>query len=1065
VNNIAILITAPASSGKTEYVLNIARDEARFLEKTPQIVLPSRLQAASWQERLARAGGALGVRVGTFDVLANEILNRSGRIVTHLSEPVQKRLLRRLVADMELTYFRRIQHMPGFIDRLLAVIRELKAGGISAGTFRRTIHDLGAEQRLGEIAQVYHTYQDRLKREGWTDYIGASWLALEALRSGVSLPVSRSPIIVDGFDDFTPIQMDILGELAHREGELFITLTASEDEDLRPVVHKRFLRTRRELENTISLEVIQLTAQNKEMARKPVIRHLEKTLFRDDGHEHQRPHAVRMIAAPDREGEVRSALRWLKQGIIREGWSPHETGIIFRDADPYYPYLHATAEEFGLPLYVEEGQPLRENPAIASLINVLRISDRDGETFPWRETVEAWRSPYFDWSQTLPADDAKTPVGIDERHAETLSWIARWGSVVQGLDQWQEAFEMLIEFSSGDQRLDEETPEPPAELPRGEDAVELREFFQRFVQRLNPPQGKHSYRTYIAWIEDLIGEEESTSEETGLNVVECIERGDEQLIERDLEALRSFKESLRGLLWAEKTIGVQKVSYTYFLEELRQVLEGATYQPSAWEREGGILAADVVEARGIPFKAAAIVGLGEGEFPRTIREDPFLRDDDRQIMKEEHGLPLSPSTLSWEGEYFYEGITRASQELLLTRSRIADNGAPWQPSPYWEEVKRRIEIEPEIQTSHSQPPLQETASKYEFLQVLCGAIDRDGVWEAYREINPDKARAVDLAFRILQERGGDDPRVPGPFDGELGTWEDVFSERYSKDHIWSSSRLESYKTCPYFFFSSHVLKLEPREPPQEGLDARQLGNIYHHIFEDLYREVGQNPDLDRLQAALPAVADRVLDRAPRKEGFRRTAWWEQTREEIKLNINRSLQVLEQLDSSFTFYAAEKTFGISGSEGPALILKDKGTDYLKLRGFIDRVDRDQQGRIRIVDYKTSAPYAFHNQAVRDGKKLQLPLYALAAQEALDLGRVTDGFYFHVRHAKPSRFQMRHYYDTGDRGPSAAMTRAVSEAWKSVHSIREGQFVPRVPDNNCPDYCPAAAFCWHYTPRRW
>ena len=277
--------------------------------------------------------------------------------------------------------------------------------------------------------------------------------------------------------------------------------------------------------------------------------------------------------------------------------------------------------------------------------------------------------------------------------------------------------------------------------------------------------------------------------------------------------------------------------------------------------------------------------------------------------------------------------------------------------------------------------------------------------------------------------------------------------------------MESYQTCPYFFFSSHVLKLEPREPPQEGLDARQLGNIYHHIFEDLYREVGHNPSLDRLQAALPVIADRVLDRAPRKEGFRRTAWWEQTREEIKQNISRSLQVLEEIDPSYSFYAAEKTFGISGKDGPVLILRGQGSDRLKLRGFIDRVDRDAEGRIRIVDYKTSAPYDFHNQAVRDGKKLQLPLYALAAQQALGLGTVRDGFYFHVRHAQQSRFQMRSYYDEGDRGPSAAMNRAVGEAWKAVRQIRDGQFVPHVPDNNCPDYCPAAAFCWHYSPRRW
>jgi RecB family exonuclease len=54
-------------------------------------------------------------------------------------------------------------------------------------------------------------------------------------------------------------------------------------------------------------------------------------------------------------------------------------------------------------------------------------------------------------------------------------------------------------------------------------------------------------------------------------------------------------------------------------------------------------------------------------------------------------------------------------------------------------------------------------------------------------------------------------------------------------------RLESYRACPFFFFVSHVLKLEPRDKPAEGLDARQLGNIYHQIFEELYQAAPANP--------------------------------------------------------------------------------------------------------------------------------------------------------------------------------------------------------------------------------
>jgi len=123
------------------------------------------------------------------------------------------------------------------------------------------------------------------------------------------------------------------------------------------------------------------------------------------------------------------------------------------------------------------------------------------------------------------------------------------------------------------------------------------------------------------------------------------------------------------------------------------------------------------------------------------------------------------------------------------------------------------------------------------------------------------------------------------------------------------------------------------------------------------------------------------------------------------------------------------------------------------------------KIRIIDYKTSASYGFTHQAVREGKKLQLPLYALAAQSALKLGMIQEGFYFHVRSAETSGFKLSSFKINGKKGPLAAMENAVGISWKAVRAVQDGSFEPKTPDNGCPDYCPAAEFCWHYRPKRW
>jgi RecB family exonuclease len=205
------------------------------------------------------------------------------------------------------------------------------------------------------------------------------------------------------------------------------------------------------------------------------------------------------------------------------------------------------------------------------------------------------------------------------------------------------------------------------------------------------------------------------------------------------------------------------------------------------------------------------------------------------------------------------------------------------------------------------------------------------------------------------------------------------------------------------------------------------------------------------------VAKEVLDAAPRREQFRETAWWQQTRQEIVQNVARSLEALESLDERFRFHRAEQSFGIEGR--PPLVVRDESGDSFRLRGFIDRVDRADGDRVRIIDYKTAGSSGYTNTAVREGEKLQLPLYALAAQEALGLGEVVDGFYWHVQQAEPSSFTLAKF------GPGAAMTTAVEHAWEAVRGARRGHFVPEPPGSGCPGYCPAAGFCWRYTARGW
>ena len=214
----------------------------------------------------------------------------------------------------------------------------------------------------------------------------------------------------------------------------------------------------------------------------------------------------------------------------------------------------------------------------------------------------------------------------------------------------------------------------------------------------------------------------------------------------------------------------------------------------------------------------------------------------------------------------------------------------------------------------------------------------------------------------------------------------------------------------------------------------------------------EGPELGVL-IAVPARAH--LEEAPRREGFRATAWWRQTCDEILAVLRQTLEALAELQEEFVPFAFEARFGIAGL--PPLVV-DAGGDSFRVRGVIDRVDSAPGHRVRIIDYKTGGPSPYSKRALEEGKKLQAPLYALAARDALELGDPVDGFYWHVRHARRSGLTLRGF----EGGPEAAMDLAVEYTWEAIRGIRAGRFVPRPPADGCPAWCAAAAFCWHHRP---
>ena len=1008
------LLLAPAGHGKTQFVIEQIRATLASEPLSPVIVIvPNSIQAAGFRQRLCAAGGALGVEVHTFHTLYSELLIRAGQPIPLLLDPVRIRLLRSIVDDLcesgAMTHFAALRDKPGFIALLRNSIEEFKRARIFPDDFSASVKGLGA--RLEEIARVYTVYQDWLQKQNWADNEGRGWLAAIALESNPALFADTRYLAVSGFDEFNPTQLAVLSHLANRAKETLITLTGDMEHPQR-AAHHRFYRAQSALINSLNIQPEEMESSS--MLSSSIAK-MEANLFERSNDFSRLPQeatkvatTIEFVEAQTRAVEARAALRWVKSRVVRDGMKLSEVAILARDLEPYRSFLEETATEFGIPLRIVGGQPLNENPAVAALLALLSLPANDWSR---RALIESWRSPYFDFSQQ----------GINSNVAATLDEISRVGKVSQGLSQWREAFEMWKKRKVAE--FEDDLPAMESKVSRLSDVQSLETLeskFQAFVDLLTPPN-RASMKEFVAFVESVIGDDPalltafSSKESDGLNIVGRA-RENPSTSERDVAALRAFKDVLRGLVLAESVFDNDSLAYADFYKDLRGAVESATFTVPA---ESGVFVASALDGRGLSFEAVVLMGLSEGEFPKQEREDILLRESDRAVLRE-HGLPLETKLHGDEATFFYQAITRARQKLLLTRTYLAEDGQAWEPSPFWEEINRLNGTSSTVRIRGDAGLVDsaEAASNVEWVESA-----RD-----LRDIH------IQNGIEVLRARM--DPKAAGIYEGELFD----LSERFGAAHGWSASRLESYGTCPFEFFIAYAMELEPRVEAEEGFDVRMLGSMLHKILEDVYSGV-----------ELTMAAGKVFASAPEEYGFRPTALWTQQQAELLRALEKTIDELNKVSQGYTPKKMEARFGMGE---PSLVLQTSAGE-VRLHGYIDRLDAAPDGSLRVIDYKAGSA-AISASHLKEGRRLQLPIYALAARDALGLGDVSSGFYWHIQKAEASSLKLEKF----EGGVNGAFETAIAHIGRHVTGIRAGHFEPKAPEEGCPSYCPAVNFCWRY-----
>lgn len=103
-----------------------------------------------------------------------------------------------------------------------------------------------------------------------------------------------------------------------------------------------------------------------------------------------------------------------------------------------------------------------------------------------------------------------------------------------------------------------------------------------------------------------------------------------------------------------------------------------------------VILGDVNRSRSKKTKVIFIIGLNDGVFPSTSREEGFINDNDREILKDK-GITLAKTTkenIYEENFNIYKAFTTAEEELYLSYSSTSNDGNALKPSTLIYKIKR-----------------------------------------------------------------------------------------------------------------------------------------------------------------------------------------------------------------------------------------------------------------------------------------------------------------------------------------------------------------------------------------
>lgn len=945
------LIYGKSGTGKSEYIF---KEISSLMENEEKIYIITPEQFSFTAEtkllEISNRESVINAEVLTFNRMAYRVKNEVGGLTKINLSTYGKSAIIYDILDKSKKELKLLGKSEKNIEIVSRLLTELKTHSISIGDLEKAIEieeDLYLKSKLQDIVCIYEKFEQRIEKKYLDENDNLTILADQLQHTDM---FKNTIIYIDEFVGFTPQEYKILLELLKVAKKINITVCTDSLLEIKNKDGDIFYTNKK----TVS-KIINLANSNGIQIDTPVylektyrfkneeLKVLENNLYRTPYNKYnQEVKNISLFLSSNPYSEVEHVAGKIVELVRDTGKRYRDISIITKNTDNYASLARAIFGKYDIPVFIDEKKDLSQSILIKYILAVLEVFAKN-------------------WDFEAVMNYVK--LGFCEMSEEEIfrveNYARRWGIKYNKWynNNWQLGDEDKTEIN----RLRKLIVEP------------LLEFKKNLEGKKNVKQITKVLYQFII----------TNNIQQKLNIkAEKLENA-EKVKEEYVASWNLLIEILDEIVLI---FGEEQVSFDKYAQILKIAVSendlGAI--PASSDQ---VVIGDVNRSRSRKTKVIFIIGLNDGVFPSSNREEGFINDTDREILKT-RGIELAKTTkdnIYEENFNIYKAFTTAEEELFLSYASSSSDGASLKPSTLIYKIKKIFpNIKEESDIIKKEDIITNKKATFETLLLNLRNFE-DGkeinpIWfDIYKIYDKDPEWSERLKKAIKGENYTNNP--------ERISRENL--ERMYGDTIFTSiSRLEQYRRCPFSFYLKYGLNINEKDTFE--IQSIDTGTFMHDVIDSFFGKI-QDEGInikeikeEQLERIVKEIVEEKL-KLNKNYIFSSTAKFRTLTYRLTRVLLKAMKYIVQSiqKSDFEILGHEIEFGKVGGY-PAIEVKLDDGKKVEITGKIDRVDvlKTSDGQyVRIIDYKSSTKDIDLDEVVA-GLQIQLLTYMDAVTKIED-----------------------------------------------------------------------------------